>query len=212
MNAKQKFLTVTAVWIIISMILSFIDLSYSLDSVASFIIVMLNRLLMLAVFIMLLIASPGETCRAASLLKRPAKTGVAAYIVGIVGAIVRFHINLQEIIHESVPEQAFAAVSGISALNLLYVVLCFFAYYRIGRRVRKGSLLRISAIVAAWWPLVSYLTITTVTITHLHQFFFGGAGSFLLISSYISTIISHLSIALCVLALRKELGSSRRED
>ena len=205
MNAKQKFLTVTAVWIIISMILSFIDLSYSLDSVASFIIVMLNRLLMLAVFIMLLTAYP-------ELFKRPAKTGVAAYIMGIVGTIVRFHINLQEIIHEGVPEQAFAAVSGISALNLLYVVLCFFAYYCVGRRARKGSLLHISAVVAAWWPLVSYLAITTVIITHLHQFFFGGTGSFLLIFSYISIFISHLSIALCVLALRKELGSSRREE
>lgn len=199
MNAKQKFLTVTAVWIVISMILSFIDIAHPFSAAVSFVIVMLNRLLLLSAFIMLLSDGP-------KLFRRPSITGVAAYVVGIASAIVRFHINLQDIIHDGMPEQAFAAVSGISAFNMLYVLLGFFAYYRMARRSKKGSLLRISALVAAWWPLLSYMAFITASITHLPQMLIGMAGNFLDIYNILSSTIGHVSLAIWVLALRKELA------
>lgn len=204
MNTKQKFLTAIAVWIVISMILSYIDMPNPFDPVATFFITLFNRLSILVVFILL-------RCEGAERFSKPATTGVAAYIVGLIAAVVKLCIDLQNVIQEGVPEQAFTAVTSISALNLLYVLLGFFALYNIGRRAKKGSAFRISALIAAWWPLLSYLSVTTATITHLHQLFFGGAGSFFFIFSLVSVTIGHLSLAIWIFVLAKKWNAIKHE-
>lgn len=202
MNAKQKFLTVTAVWIALSMVLSLLGVFQVFSGLPKGIISVVNKLVMMFCFIVLFTSSALRWHKAARL-------GIATYIVGLIGSLVKIYVEGNNLLHDALPEQAFAALTHISVFNILYLTLGFATYYRISQLAKQGSLLRFSALMMAWCPLLIYLVFLSAAITR-GRFLWGmSMGSLYLVSSFLSVVISHLFLIFVVLSLRKELLVSK---
>lgn len=190
---KKKLILATAVWVLVAMVIGIISICTQKINMVALASHTLTQVIMTACFVCLLIALDSDW-------RKPAILGIIGYAAGILLDIISYRMQ-----NMSGNEAIVSASVASSGLNIISMVLLLFAYLKIAKLAGKGSLLHISALVLAWWPIAFFVVYVVINVILAFASSPEGMLSVIRVSSIISTTISSIVLTLVLLQLRDRL-------